>query len=38
MFGSEDLYPACFEKTTAISESIIMTHPFVDCNKKQGMF
>ena len=35
-FGEEDLYPSCFEKASAIGESIIMNHPFVDGNKRTG--
>jgi death-on-curing protein len=35
-FGSEYLYPTCFEKAAAIGESIIMNHPFVDGNKRTG--
>ena len=31
-----DLYPSCFEKASAIAESIIMNHPFVDGNKRTG--
>jgi death-on-curing protein len=35
-FGSEDLYPTCFDKAAAIGESIIMNHPFIDGNKRTG--
>lgn len=37
-FGGEDLYPSVFEKAAAIGESIIMNHPFIDGNKRTGMF
>jgi death on curing protein len=30
------LYPSAFEKASAIGESIIMNHPFVDGNKRTG--
>jgi death-on-curing protein len=33
-FGSEELYPTCFEKAAAIAESIILNHPFIDGNKR----
>lgn len=35
-FGGEDLYPTVFEKATAIAESIIINHPFIDGNKRTG--
>jgi death on curing protein len=35
-FGGEELYPTCFEKATALGESIIMNHPFIDGNKRTG--
>ena len=31
-FDALDLYPTAFEKAAAISESIIINHPFVDGN------
>ncbi len=33
-FDSEELYPTCFEKAAAISESVILNHPFIDGNKR----
>lgn len=35
-FGGEDLYPSIFEKAAAITESIIINHPFIDGNKRTG--
>jgi len=35
-FGGEDLYPSVLEKATALMESIIVNHPFVDGNKRTG--
>jgi death on curing protein len=35
-FAKEELYPSAFEKASAIGESIIMNHPFVDGNKRTG--
>ena len=36
-FGGEDLYPTLFEKAAAITESIIINHPFIDGNKRTGL-
>ncbi len=36
-FGGEDLYPSPIEKAAAISESLIVNHPFVDGNKRTGL-
>jgi death-on-curing protein len=35
-FGGDELYPLPLEKSTAIIESIILNHPFVDGNKRTG--
>ena len=35
-FDSKDLYPTAEEKASAIIESIITNHPFVDGNKRTG--
>ena len=35
-FGGEDLYPEIFGKAAAITESIIINHPFIDGNKRTG--
>lgn len=35
-FGGEDLYPDFFTKASAIAESIIINHPFIDGNKRTG--
>jgi death-on-curing protein len=35
-FGGEDLYPSLLEKAAALWFSIIMSHPFVDGNKRTG--
>lgn len=35
-FGGEDLYPSIYEKAAAITESIIINHPFLDGNKRTG--
>ena len=35
-FGGEDLYPTVFEKAAALTESIIINHPFIDGNKRTG--
>ena len=35
-FGGEDLYPTVYEKASAIAESIIINHPFIDGNKRTG--
>lgn len=31
-----DLYETIFEKAAALGESIIINHPFIDCNKRTG--
>ena len=36
-FGGKDLYPTVFEKAAAITESLIINHPFIDGNKRTGM-
>jgi death on curing protein len=36
-FDGEDLYPDVLAKATAIIESIVINHPFVDGNKRTGM-
>ena len=36
-FGGTLLYSDVFERAAAIGESIIMNHPFVDCNKRTGL-
>ena len=36
-FSGEDLYPTVFEKAAAITESIIINHPFIDGNKRTGL-
>lgn len=33
-FGGQDLYPDAIDKATAIFESIIINHPFLDGNKR----
>jgi death on curing protein len=35
-FDGNDLYPSIIEKASAIIESIIINHPFVDGNKRTG--
>jgi death-on-curing protein len=35
-FDGEDLYPSIFEKAAAIGESLIISHPFIDGNKRSG--
>ena len=36
-FDGEDLYPTVFEKASALAESIIINHPFIDGNKRTGL-
>ena len=36
-FGREDLYATPFAKASAVAESLIMNHPFVDGNKRTGV-
>jgi death-on-curing protein len=33
-FDTQDLYPTAFDKATAIFESLIINHPFIDGNKR----
>lgn len=33
-FDQQDLYPTAIEKATAIFESLIINHPFIDGNKR----
>jgi death-on-curing protein len=35
-FGGEDLYPTFYEKAAAVIHSVILNHPFVDGNKRNG--
>ncbi len=35
-FDNKDLYPSPIEKATAILESILINHPFIDGNKRTG--
>jgi death-on-curing protein len=35
-FDSKDLYPTVEEKASAIIESIVTNHPFIDGNKRTG--
>lgn len=35
-FGGQDLYPTLAEKAAALGYSSIMSHPFVDGNKRTG--
>ncbi len=35
-FDGNDLYETIFEKAAALSESIIINHPFIDGNKRTG--
>jgi death-on-curing protein len=35
-FDKQDLYPTVIEKASAIIESILLNHPFVDGNKRTG--
>ena len=36
-WGGENLYKDVYEQAAAIGESIVMTHPFVDGNKRTGL-
>ena len=36
-FDSKDLYPTSIEKAAALSESLIINHPFLDGNKRTGL-
>lgn len=36
-FGGEALYPTVYEKAAAISQSIIINHPYIDGNKRTGL-
>jgi death-on-curing protein len=35
-FAGEDLYPTIIDKASALLESILINHPFVDGNKRTG--
>lgn len=35
-FGGEELYPTLFEKASALLESLVKNHPFIDGNKRTG--
>lgn len=35
-FDSQELYPGCIDKASAIIESIVKNHPFIDGNKRTG--
>jgi death on curing protein len=35
-FGGAELYPTIIEKASALGFSIVMNHPFVDGNKRDG--
>ena len=35
-FGNEDLYPTAFEKASALLESLVRNHPFLDGNKRMA--
>ncbi len=35
-FDSEELYPSAIEKASALVESLVKNHPFVDGNKRTG--
>lgn len=35
-FDGQELYPSAIEKATAVLESILNNHPFVDGNKRTG--
>jgi len=35
-FGEIDLYPTAIDKASAILESILINHPFIDGNKRTG--
>jgi len=37
-YNKKDLYPTPIKKATALLESIISNHPFVDGNKRTGYF
>ena len=36
-FDQQELYPDIFEKATALKETLINNHPFVDGNKRTGV-
>lgn len=36
-FGGEDLYPSPVAKAAALMESVIIRHPWVDGNKRNGL-
>lgn len=35
-FDNQDLYPSVIEKASALVESIVINHPFIDGNKRIG--
>ncbi len=35
-FGGEELYPSPLEKASALLESVLKNHPFIDGNKRTG--
>ena len=37
-FGGNELYPTLFDKAAALCHSLIKNHPFMDGNKRTGMF
>ena len=37
-FDQKELYPEASDKASALLESIVKNHPFVDGNKRTGMF
>ena len=36
-FDGNDLYPTSIEKAAALSESLVINHPFLDGNKRTGV-
>jgi len=37
-FGGEDIYKTAFQKAAVLTHSIIKNHPFIDGNKRTGMY
>lgn len=37
-FGGRDLYPTIFHKAASLMHSLIKNHPFVDGNKRTGIY
>lgn len=37
-FDGQDLYSSVFDKAAALGHSLILNHPFIDGNKRTGMF